>query len=110
MDRLTKDDTTYRILRALRSGDNVSQRDIARSVGMSLGAVNKGLRVLQDLGLVDVHNFHAADNKPRCMYLLTSAGAKAWRAMGDAFVKRRLAESEALQAEIAAVSRELIEE
>jgi EPS-associated MarR family transcriptional regulator len=105
LDQLTERDTE--LLRAIDAEPAASQRDLARRTGISLGAVNYCLRALGEKGLVKVRNFRASDNKLRYAYVLTPTGLEAKSRLTARFLRRKLAEYERLQAEIAALEAEL---
>ena len=65
MTRASYEEIRFRVLRLLESRPDLSQREIARELGVSLGGVNYCLRALADKGQVKIRNFRAADNKLR---------------------------------------------
>lgn len=87
-------------MRELEGNPELSQRELAKSLGISLGIVNYCLKGLAEKGQVKVRNFRASDNKLRYAYVLTPQGLSAKAAMTARFLKRRVAEFEALKAEI----------
>ena len=93
-------------MRIIESNPTYSQRDIARSLGMSLGGVNYCLNALIKVGFVKVKNFRASDNKVRYAYILTPKGAAEKAALTGAFLQRKVREYEALKAEIEALPLE----
>lgn len=107
---LMDDDVRYRLLRLLEQKPALSQREIARRMGVSLGATNYLLRALIEKGQVKVRNFRASDNKLRYAYVLTPRGLEAKARLTAGFLRRKLAEYEALRAEIAALQEELGED
>ena len=107
MDIESLDDRDTALLRALDAEPELSQRDLARRTGTSLGAVNYCLRALAQKGLVKVRNFRASDNKLRYAYVLTPQGVEAKTRLTVRFLKRKVAEYERLQAEIAALEEEV---
>lgn len=97
---MLSDEYRYKILRLLEADPHLSQRDISRQLGISLGKVNYCLQALIEKGLVKVNNFRNNDNKQAYMYLLTPNGiAEKTRVTMD-FLKRKMAEYEALEKEI----------
>lgn len=90
-------------MRELEGNPELSQRELAKSLGVSLGVVNYCLKGLAEKGQVKVRNFRASDNKLRYAYVLTPYGLSAKAAMTARFLKRRIAEFEALKAEIEAL-------
>jgi EPS-associated MarR family transcriptional regulator len=108
-DRMLSDreETSFRVLRALEHQPQSSQRDLARQTRVSLGAVNYCLQALQAKGLVKAQNFRASDNKLRYMYVLTPQGLAHRVGLTSRFLARKLAEYDALQIEIDSVKREI---
>lgn len=103
---ISKEDVRFRVMRLLQDNPKLSQRQLADEVGISLGAVNYCLRALIDKGDVKVRNFRAADNKQRYAYILTPKGMARKAAITRRFLARKIAEYEALKAEIAALESE----
>jgi EPS-associated MarR family transcriptional regulator len=97
----------FRVLRVLNDRPGLSQREIAQELGVSLGAVNYCLRALVEKGQIKVQNFRASDNKLRYAYILTPRGMAQKAQLTGAFLKRKIAEYEALKAEIEAVKSEM---
>jgi EPS-associated MarR family transcriptional regulator len=103
---LGQQDAHFRVMRIIQANPTYSQRDIARSLGISLGAVNYYLNALIEVGFVKVKNFRNSDNKMRCAYILTPKGAAEKAALAGAFLQRMMREYEALKAEIEALRLE----
>lgn len=97
------EDTRFRVLRLIEENPNASQREIAVSLGMSLGGVNYCLRALVGKGLLKIENFRKSGNKLRYLYLLTPEGLAEKTLLTEAFLRRKMAEYEALLEEIEAV-------
>ncbi len=95
------------MLRVLEEGQDLTQREIANKLNVSLGAVNYCLGALVEKGQIKVRNFKASQNKLRYAYVLTPSGIKQKARLTGAFLKRKTAEFEALKAEIDAVKREV---
>lgn len=101
---MTKTDSSevrFRILRLLDADPTVSQRDLARALGISLGRVNYCLRALAEKGDIKIRNFSASDHKLRYAYVLTPKGLEAKARLTVRFLQYKLAEYEALSEEIA---------
>lgn len=101
------DDLRYRILKQLEANPAISQRELAEALGVSLGRANYCLRALIDKGHVKVDNFRRKDNKLAYAYLLTPAGIADKIKVTRRFLQRKLAEYDALTAEIEALRREV---
>ena len=104
MVKSVPDDVRFSVLRVLQDEPDLSQREIAVRLGVSLGAVNYCLRALTEKGQVKVRNFRSSDNKLRYAYILTPGGIAEKTRLTGAFLERKIAEYEALKTEIAALS------
>lgn len=98
-----QEDTHYRVLRLLQENPEISQRELAALVGVSVGGVHYVLNALIEKGLVKLGNFTAADDKRRYAYILTPKGVAQKAALTRAFLVRKMEEYEALKAEIEAL-------
>jgi len=103
----TQEDVRFRVLRVLEENPEISQRDIASAVGISVGGVHYCMNALIDKGLVKLGNFTAAQDKRRYAYILTPKGISEKAALTSRFLKRKMEEYEALKAEIDALQEEL---
>lgn len=102
-----QEDAHYRVLRILEQRPEISQREMAEGVGIALGKVNYILNALTEKGLVKMRNFRNSENKLRYAYVLTPAGLRAKVDLTAGFLRRKLAEYEALKAEIESVQGEM---
>ena len=78
----------------------MSQRQLADSLGVSLGAANYCMRALVEKGWVKLENFQKNTNKLGYLYLLTPMGITAKTQLTANFLKRKLTEYDNLKAEI----------
>jgi len=88
------------ILKLLDAKPQMSQRDLAQAMGVSLGKANYCLKALMDKGLVKLENFRKNPAKRQYAYLLTPAGLEEKTRITLAFLKRKVAEYEALEKDI----------
>ena len=102
------EDTHLRLLRLLEFKPELSQRDLARELGTSLGKTNYCLNALIDKGLVKVRNFRNSQNKLGYAYLLTPRGLESKAAITLQFLRRKMAEYEELKREIEVLQREVV--
>lgn len=100
------DEYRSKILRILEQDPEISQRDLARDLGISLGKANYCLRALMEKGLVKANNFKNSNNKAAYMYFLTRKGLSEKARATTRFLARKMAEFEALQREIEILRRE----
>lgn len=102
-----QEDTDFRVLRLLEDNPNMSQRDMAKALGLSLGGVNYCLNALMDKGWVKMRNFQNNPNKREYAYLLTPKGLKEKAGLTARFLKRKMKEYEELKREIEGLKREV---
>ncbi len=101
------DDSRYKILKTLEANPDISQRQLASSLGISLGKTNFCLQALIEKGLIKVKNFSRSSNKGRYLYILTPKGLDSKARLTRRFLQRKQAEYEVLRAEIEEIRREL---
>jgi len=94
------DETHFKVLRLLESTPNISQRQLADALGVSLGKTNFCLNALLDKGLVKMENFRTSTRKLNYAYLLTPTGIAEKAALTARFLMRKQQEYELLRAEI----------
>ena len=107
MSRPKNEDAHFRVLRLLEQNPELSQREVAEALGVSLGAANYILRALVEKGQIKIQNFRAADNKLRYAYILTPSGIEAKARLAVGFLRRKYAEYAALKAEIESLEADL---
>lgn len=100
------ENTHYGLLKTLEENPDLSQRDMAKRLGISLGKVNFCLNALVAKGLLKVKNFRNSDNKLAYAYLLTPHGVEEKARMTVRFLKIKMQEYERLRSEIEALKRE----
>lgn len=100
------DNTSYGLLKTLEDNPSLSQRDMAKRLGISLGKVNFCLNALVEKGCLKVNNFRNSDNKMAYAYLLTPHGVDEKARMTVRFLKYKMQEYEQLRAEIKELKHE----
>ncbi len=103
------DEYRYKILRILEAKPEISQRDLARDLGISLGRANFCLKALIEKGLLKATNFRNSQNKLAYMYFLTPSGIEEKSAITAQFLKIKMQEYADLEAEIDQLRREAIQ-
>jgi EPS-associated MarR family transcriptional regulator len=96
----------YKLMRLVQANPEMSQRELARELGISLGKVNYCLRALIKKGWIKVSNFTNSQNKAAYMYLLTPRGIEQKAALTVQFLHVKVREYETLRKEIAEMRRE----
>jgi EPS-associated MarR family transcriptional regulator len=102
-----REDARLRALRLIGANPNITQRQLADALGISLGATHYMLSALAERGFVKLGRFSAAQDKRRYVYVLTPSGIAEKAAIATRFLVRKSAEYEALRAEIEDLSAEL---
>lgn len=103
------DEMRYRLLKRLQADSDVSQRALARELGISLGKLNYCLRAVIEKGWVKAANFKNSSNKKAYAYYLTPQGIEEKARVTGRFLKRKLQEYEAIECEIEQLRREVKE-
>lgn len=103
---MLSDEYRYKILKRLEADPDVSQRELAGELGISLGRANYCLQALVEKGLVKARNFRNNKNKKGYAYLLTAKGIEEKARMTVQFLKIKIAEHEELKKEIERLQHE----
>ncbi|MDD2774398.1 MAG: MarR family EPS-associated transcriptional regulator [Gallionella sp.] len=98
--------TNYGLLKILAENPTLSQRGLAKQLGLSLGKVNFCLNALIRKGCIKVNNFRSSDNKRAYSYLLTPEGMEEKARVTVEFLQFKVAEYERLRMEIAVLEYE----
>jgi len=97
----------FKVLRRLHQRPDLSQRALARELGISLGSVNYCFQALVEKGWIKVRNFSHSEHKLGYRYLLTRDGIAQKSKLTAEFLRRKVAEYDALQDEIEQLRNEL---
>ena len=90
----------YKILKNIADNPQITQRQLARKLDISLGKANYCLRALTDRGWVKAENFRQSNNKIGYLYKLTPAGLDEKAQVAVRFLKMKMREYEEVKAEI----------
>lgn len=101
------DELRYKLLQQLEKNPQMSQRDMAKALGISLGKVNFCVNALLEVGWLKAKNFKNNQNKLGYAYILTPKGIEEKSRVTSRFLKRKLEEYEELSAEIEEIKRQL---
>ena len=101
-----QEDTNYRVMRLLEENPDLTQRELAEKLGVSVGGLNYCLKALTEKGLVKMQNFANSKNKFGYVYVLTPRGIAEKAKLTGNFLKRKMEEYEALKAEIETLKKE----
>ena len=102
-----QEDTYFRVMRILQENPDLTQRELAEKLGVSVGGLNYCLNALMDKGWVKMQNFQNSKNKFKYVYLLTPQGIAEKVALTSYFLDRKMQEYEALKAEIESLHQDV---
>ena len=100
-------DTEYTVLKILQDNPKITQRQLAKEMGLSLGKTNYVIHALIDNGWVKFSSFKRSDNKSGYMYLLTPKGIADKSVLAQNFLRRKSEEYNRLKEEIEILKNEL---
>jgi EPS-associated MarR family transcriptional regulator len=104
---MTDQELEYRALKILEQQPDLTQRQLAEALGVSLGKTHYLVKSLIDVGWVKLDNFQRSDNKWGYAYLLTPRGIVEKAAITARFLVRKQREYNELQQEIAQLQEEV---
>jgi EPS-associated MarR family transcriptional regulator len=96
----SQDEIQLKVLRMLNERPELSQRNIAKELGVSLGGINYCFKALVEKGWIKLENFSASKHKLGYIYVLTPSGVKSKSILTVNFLKKKLLEYEQLSDEI----------
>jgi len=94
-------------LRLLSESPDLSQRELARALGLSLGKTHYVLHALLEKGLVKARNFRRSGRKLAYAYVLTPRGLTEKLQLTRSFLASKEAEYETLRSTIESLRSEL---
>ena len=101
------DDIRYKVLKVLERSPDISQRELAELLGVSVGKANYCIKALVAAGWVKAGNFAKSNNKAGYAYLLTPKGLKEKAAVTLRFLENKQLQYEQLKAEIDNLKQEV---
>jgi EPS-associated MarR family transcriptional regulator len=100
------DESQFKTLRELAKDGTLSQRDLSKRMGLSLGRVNYLVNALIGKGYIKAQRFKNSRNKIGYMYFLTPKGFSAKVTQTYNFLQRKLEEFDRLKKEIETLMQE----
>ena len=98
--KMNQIDTEYNLLKILKDNPEMTQRQLSKELGLSLGKTNYVLHAFMDKGLMKLSNFKRSDNKIGYAYLLTPAGLSEMARIARSYLERKEVEYQQLENEI----------
>ncbi len=84
------------LMHILQKNPNMTQRQLSKEIGLSLGKVNYCLKGLIDVGFVKIENFKDSDQKLKYAYTLTPKGIKQKIIITKKFIRKKIQEHDKL--------------
>ena len=100
------DESQFKTLRELSKDGTLSQRDLSRKMGLSLGRVNYLVNSLLKKGYLKARRFKNSRNKIGYMYIITPKGVSTKMTQTYNFLQRKTEEFEMLRREIEMLRQE----
>jgi EPS-associated MarR family transcriptional regulator len=100
------EESSLQVLRLLEKNPQLTQRELAAQLGVSLGKANFCVQALLAKGFIKLQNFRGSRNKLAYAYLLTPSGIAAKSSLAVSFLQIKMAEYARLQSEIEQLQRE----
>jgi EPS-associated MarR family transcriptional regulator len=104
---MSKQELEYKVLKWLEKNPNITQRQLAKELGVSLGKTHYLISSLIKVGWVKLDNFKRSDNKMGYMYLLTPKGVNEKAKITKTFLVRKENEYQQLKHEIEQLKSEV---
>jgi len=110
MNKLYEQEIFYRLLKILSRDPDLTQRKMAKKMGISLGKVNYCLSELVKKGFIKISHFKYSKSKIQYIYILTPQGLEEKAALTLSFLKRKVLEYEEIKRQIKEMAQEVEEE
>ncbi len=105
--KLNQIDNEYSLLKVLKDNPEMTQRQLSKELGLSLGKTNYLMRALVDKGWVKLTNFRRSNNKIGYLYVITPKGITEKTILAQNFLNRKSEEYNRLKEEIKILKNEL---
>jgi EPS-associated MarR family transcriptional regulator len=104
---MSNQELEYKVLKWLEKNPNITQRQLAKELGVSLGKTHYLINSLIKVGWVKLDNFKRSDNKIGYVYLLTPSGVLEKAKITRDFLARKEIEYQQLKHEIQQLKSEV---
>mgnify|MGYP000956401967 FL=1 len=102
------EDTHFKVMNLIHKNPDITQRELAKKAGISLGSMHYCVKALIKKGWVKAGNFKRNPDKSVYLYLLTPEGVSQKSKLAFVFLQRKKLEYDALKLEIKNLSKELL--
>ena len=100
-------ESEFYVLRELSQNNNLTQRELSKRLGLSLGSINFVLKALMKKGYIKMQRFKDSDNKAKYIYVLTPKWLYDKAILTKEFINNKLQEYESLKKEIEELKKEV---
>jgi EPS-associated MarR family transcriptional regulator len=97
---MSNQELEYRALKLVEQHPQITQRQLSKELGVSLGKAHYVVKALVEVGWIKLENFQRSDNKLGYAYLLTPAGVVEKSKITRQFLQRKQREYQQLKREI----------
>ena len=98
---------SYNLLKILSRDADLTQREIAKRMGVSLGKANYRLSGFAKKGFIKIQRFNESKTKIRYLYILTPKGIEEKARLTIRFFRHKLMKYEQIRQQIEELSREI---
>ena len=105
--QIIEPDIHYKVLDLIEENPKITQRELSKKLGVSLGSINFCIKALIDVGHIKVENFKKNPQKLNYLYLLTPQGIGVKGTLMIDFLKRKISEYDELKSEIDSINKKL---
>jgi EPS-associated MarR family transcriptional regulator len=107
MNNLNEQEIRLNLLKILSQESTLTQRGMAKKIGISLGKVNYYLSELVKKGLLKIIRLKSGKKKRLYTYSITQKGMEEKARLTVSFLKRKISEYEEIKKEIRELSQEV---
>jgi len=101
------DELQHKLFKVITQNPNISQRDLSKNLGISLGKANYCLKALMTKGWVKAQNFKNNRNKLSYVYLLTPSGIEQKASVTVRYLRKKMEEYDELKAAVEELQKEI---
>ena len=95
------------LLNLLQEEPELTQREMNRKMGVSLGKINYCISALTNKGMIKVERFKKVENKSAYIYRLTPKGLEELSNLTISFLKIKIIEYDKIKKEIKSLSKQI---
>ena len=97
---MSNQELEYRALKLVEQHPQITQRQLSKELGVSLGKAHYVFKALVEVGWIKLENFQRSENKLGYAYILTPAGVVEKAKITRQFLQRKQREYQQLKREI----------